>query len=143
MRENELEKGRDAVERNDGAPAVVALCPDLVFASRVRGTGNAHGVGVRVVRSASGLEETVGEPGVRLALVDLTAAADGVDAVARAKAREPGLRVVAFGRHDDTEALRSARAAGADQVLARSAFVQRLPDLLREAGGVADKRGGW
>jgi hypothetical protein len=39
--------------------------------------------------------------------------------------------VVAFGPHREGDAFRAAREAGADRVLARSAFVERLPELLR------------
>jgi hypothetical protein len=35
----------------------------------------------------------------------------------------------------DAEALEAARAAGADRVLAKSAFTRRLPELLRELSG--------
>jgi DNA-binding NarL/FixJ family response regulator len=38
------------------------------------------------------------------------------------RAQRPEARIVAYGRHTDTEALAAARAAGADRVLARSAF---------------------
>jgi CheY-like chemotaxis protein len=38
--------------------------------------------------------------------------------------------VIAFGSHVNAEALRAAREAGADRVLARSAFVRDLPALL-------------
>jgi len=43
---------------------------------------------------------------------------------------QAGARVVAFGPHVDRVALRSARQAGADQVLARSVFFEKLGELL-------------
>jgi hypothetical protein len=43
-----------------------------------------------------------------------------------------GVPVIAFGAHVQGAALVAARAAGADRVLARSAFVNALPGLLRE-----------
>ena len=39
-----------------------------------------------------------------------------------------GPRVVAFVRHDDQEMIDRARAAGCDEVLARSVFFRRLAD---------------
>jgi hypothetical protein len=39
-------------------------------------------------------------------------------------------RVIGFGSHVDRDLLAAARAAGCDQVLARSAFFSRLPQLL-------------
>jgi len=38
-------------------------------------------------------------------------------------------RIVAFGSHVDTELLDAARAAGVDEVLPRSVFFRRLPNL--------------
>ncbi len=43
---------------------------------------------------------------------------------------QAGARVVAFGSHVDRVALRTARQAGADQVLARSVFFEKLGELL-------------
>jgi len=39
-------------------------------------------------------------------------------------------RIVAFGSHVDTALLDAARAAGVDEVLPRSAFFRRLPEVL-------------
>jgi hypothetical protein len=41
--------------------------------------------------------------------------------------------VVGFFAHVQTELMQRARAAGFDEVLPRSAFVARLPDILRGA----------
>lgn len=63
----------------------------------------------------------------KLVMVDLT-----VPDVERAIERltQAGVRVVAFGPHGDRVALRRAKNAGADEVLARSAFFAKLGDLL-------------
>jgi hypothetical protein len=44
------------------------------------------------------------------------------DAVAAARRLLPAARIVAYGRHDDPEALEAARADGADVALPRSRF---------------------
>ncbi len=46
--------------------------------------------------------------------------------------------IVCFGRHTEVDTLKEARAAGADQVLARSRFVELLPQLLQEHARVPD-----
>ena len=46
------------------------------------------------------------------------------DAVAAVRELVPAARVVAYGRHDDPEALEAARADGADVALPRSRFFQ-------------------
>ena len=43
---------------------------------------------------------------------------------------QAGVRVIAYGPHVDRQALQSARLAGAEQVLARSVFFDKLGDLL-------------
>jgi hypothetical protein len=62
-----------------------------------------------------------------LVLADL---ALGDAAVAIEELSGAGIRVVAYGPHIDRTVLRRARQAGADQVLARSAFFAKLGDLL-------------
>jgi hypothetical protein len=57
--------------------------------------------------------------GAELVVVDLGRHAG---TVADLRSRLPGARIVAFGRHDDPEALAAAEAAGADLVLPRSRF---------------------
>ncbi len=44
--------------------------------------------------------------------------------------RRTGRAVVGFVSHVDTETITAARAAGIDRILARSAFVAQLPNLL-------------
>ena len=46
------------------------------------------------------------------------------EAVAAARTIVPDARIVAYGRHDDPEALEAARADGADVALPRSRFFQ-------------------
>lgn len=62
-----------------------------------------------------------------LGLVDLAApgALEAIEELVRA-----GVRVIAFGPHVDRESLRKARQNGAEQVLARSVFFERLGGLL-------------
>ncbi|HEX7048937.1 MAG TPA: hypothetical protein VF188_01895 [Longimicrobiales bacterium] len=126
-----------------GAPraGALALVADLIFASRVRAAAAAVGVPVRTVSSAAALlrEARSGKAGV--ILIDLEAR--GVDAprlIAELKA-DPELAetpLIAFGAHVRGEALRAAQAAGADRVLARSAFVRALPTILAGAGAGED-----
>ena len=50
---------------------------------------------------------------------------DGLTAVvATARRNAPTARIVAYGRHDDPEALAAARAEGADEAMPRSRFFQ-------------------
>ena len=105
----------------------------MLFASRVGGAARAAGAEVRILRDRDALLRALDEAadGRTLVLVDLTAAPDAADAIAAVKAGHPDASVIAFARHDATDVIRAAREAGADRVLARSAFVAQLPDILR------------
>lgn len=105
---------------------VVAVVTDLFFQSRISAAARASGRTVRFV-SPTGPPEEAGT--FQLALVDLDAAGDAIDAIRalRSRATSP---VVAFGPHVDTERRKAARQAGADRVLAKSKFVTELPALM-------------
>ena len=115
---------------------VHALLDDLFFRSRIEATAAAAGVRLLVARTLEELREAIEAEGGEGVLVDLGMGTDEAVAAIRALKRmsEPPI-VVAWGSHVDAEALEAARAAGADRVLARSAFTRRLPDLLRELAG--------
>lgn len=121
----------------DGAP-VLALVADLMFASRIAGAGRAAGVPVETVQSEARLWARADALRPRCVMVDLAVrAGDPIGVIERLKGSGAyaGVPVVAFGAHVDRDALSAARDAGADRVLARSAFVRELPSLLRVGGG--------
>ena len=98
--------------------SVVALVGDLLDRSRFP-------EGVRFVRR---LDDVAA--GDDVVVVDL-AAPGALDAVRDLRARGSAVRVVAYGRHTEREALAEARAAGCDRVLARSAFFADVAAQLR------------
>ncbi len=111
---------------------VVAVVTDLIFASKIASTAASLGVRARVARSIEELSSELDSGSVAMVVVDLEA--DGVDAAeAIRRCREaPGPpRTVAFGPHVRTDLLESARLAGADEVMPRSAFAARCAAILR------------
>lgn len=105
---------------------VVALVRDLMFGARVRGAAPE----AVIVQRGDRLAEAVGE-GTRLVIVELEGAG-ALEAIAAARERARGARVVGFAPHVREDMLESARAAGAE-VLSRGAFVKQLPDLVAGA----------
>jgi DNA-binding NarL/FixJ family response regulator len=93
----------------------VALVADLMDRSRLSGI---EGLDVTFVRTVAAMSAEVDAGSVDVVVVDLKRP-DALDAIAAIAGRT---RVVGFGAHVDTEGLRAARDAGADLVLARSAF---------------------
>jgi CheY-like chemotaxis protein len=120
-------------EAPGGAGSVVAAVGDLIFGARIRAAAEQAGVTVRFARS---LEELLLlAAGARLVVLDLDARwLDGARAIAELRRARPSseLRIVAFVSHVRAEAMAAAQEAGADRVLARSAFVRQLLSLLRE-----------
>ena len=103
---------------------VIALVRDLIFASRIAATAAGTGVCVKLVRDPAAL----GTFAARRLIVDLNLA--GAIEAAQAWKREVNGEIVGFVSHVDTETINRARAAGVDRVLARSRFVELLPELL-------------
>jgi DNA-binding NarL/FixJ family response regulator len=126
---------------------VIAVVTDLIFSTKITGTAKALGAEVRVARNLGALkmhldaQEAEGAGGGRgLVIVDLNASGvDPIEAVRVAKAHGSGVRVVAFLSHVQADLAAAAREAGADAVMARSAFVEKLPGLVGGggAGGAA------
>lgn len=104
--------------------AVVALVKDLMFGSKIAATARAAGRVVTMVRAPVQL---TGKPGGML-LVDLSI--EGAIEAAAAWKRQANGQVIGFVSHVDSETIAAARAAGLDQVLARSAFAAQLESLL-------------
>lgn len=110
---------------------VVAAVNDLMFGSRIRAAAQQAGVSVVFVRTPADLKERAAT--ADLVLLDLeTRWLDVPAAITALKGTAPTavVPIVVFGPHVSGEALSAARDAGADRVLARSAFVKLLPELL-------------
>lgn len=112
---------------------ILAAVIDLMFASRIRTAASSAGTEVQFVRTADQVVEQAAARHPSLILIDLNAAPlDPLAVVARLKGHPElrAIRVVGFVSHVQAELIAAARAAGVDSVLARSAFVARLPELL-------------
>jgi len=98
---------------------IVAIAPDLMFASRIEATLTAVGHAVELTRSFS---EATGLDGVDLLIVDLD--------------REPpdaavglGVPTLGFYSHTDVETRERAESAGFDLVVPRSRMAREMPQL--------------
>ena len=109
----------------------IGIVFDLIFAARITGTADKVGVKCKIVKDPGTLPDVLESENPRTVLVDMNC--DGIspeEAVRTVKSRCPNARVVAFFSRVQTELKEQARAAEADDVWPRSAFVQRLPELL-------------
>ena len=98
---------------------VVAYVPDLMDRSRMAGAAD-----VTFVDRPAALGAAAAEKSADVVVVDLTR-----PGVLEAIASLP-MRVIGFANHTERDLMQSARIAGCETVLARSAFFSRLSELL-------------
>ena len=111
---------------------VVALMDDLFFQMKVAETAKHLGMEFKVAANGDVLAGLL-EPPTKLVIIDLNAKSQPVAALARVRATQKELRVVAFLSHVQTDLAAQARAAGATDVLPSSLFTQNLAAILQEA----------
>lgn len=103
---------------------ILAVMSDLIFQVKIMDAAKRLGRQVRFVQDLENLPE-----GVDTVLFDMGFhPTTQLDRIAQTKAL--GIRSVAFISHVQTELRRQTEEAGCDVVVARSAFVQKLPELL-------------
>lgn len=110
---------------------IVAVVDDMFFASKIRAVAEAVGVEISFPRTKEVLLEKA--RGAQLILVDLhNQKFDPVGLAADLKSDEQlqAIPLIGFFSHVQTDLQRNAQAAGFDQVLPRSRFVEDLPELL-------------
>ena len=112
---------------------VIAVVPDLYFATRIAATAKAAGVALELVPPQRAVAR-LATADVSLVLLEL-GSRDALGLIAELKQAQPAIPIVGFGAHVEAAVLRDARTAGADAVLPRSQFVGKLPGLL--ANGLA------
>jgi DNA-binding NarL/FixJ family response regulator len=85
------------------------------------------------VASNADVLATMLDPPTKLVIIDLNAKSDPVATIARLRATQKELTVVAFLSHVQTELAAQAKAAGSSQVMPRSVFTQNLASILEIA----------
>ncbi len=115
------------------AATLVALVDDLFFLAKIRETAKAVGVTVVTCDARRG-PAAIAEAQPQAIFLDLNSrslpAVDWIRAL-KADPATQAIRIVAFVSHVQEELNHAARSAGCDSVMARSAFTQQLPKLLR------------
>ena len=112
---------------------IIAVIDDLFFSVKIKTAAKTLGTEVYFERTPQQVLESIRSKAPRLVIFDLDSAKmRPMDAIAAMKA-DPALRDVptlGFVSHVHDDVIARARAAGIDQVLARSAFVDRLGSIL-------------
>jgi PleD family two-component response regulator len=112
---------------------ILAVVDDLMFASKIRAAATQLGVQVHFARSASAAVDEMRQAPPSLVILDLgnpRIDALGIVGEMKADAALSGITTVGYASHVHTETIDAAKRAGVTEVLARSAFTQRLPEIL-------------
>jgi len=111
---------------------VVAYMDDLFFQMKLAETAKHLGLEVKVASNPDSLLSLL-DPRPAMVIVDLNARAAPLDAVVLLRSVDPSVRVVGFLSHVQAELGEKARAAGFDEVMPRSRFTMKLPQILAAA----------
>ena len=116
-----------------GNGKIVVAVDDMFFAAKILSLAQQLGRQVIRVKSTEELEQELAKEAPALLIIDLNSSRlEPLATIARVKARQLLLSVpiIGFLSHVQTELKRQAEQAGCDLVLPRSAFAQRLSDIL-------------
>jgi CheY-like chemotaxis protein len=106
---------------------------DLMFASRISTAAKAVGASIQFTRSVESVLAAAKATMPSLVILDLNSVRTQPLAIVAALRNDPALAAVptvGFVSHVDTATIEASRQAGVGRVLARSAFVEQLPQLL-------------
>jgi DNA-binding NarL/FixJ family response regulator len=112
---------------------ILAAVDDLLFSSKIRTTAKQAGVNLVFARTPAEILEQSRTQKPNLVIFDLNSAkAEPIETIAAMK-HDPELatvRTLGFVSHVHTGLIEAARAAGIDEVMARSAFAGNLEQIL-------------
>ncbi len=112
---------------------ILAVLDDLMFTSKIKTTAGRIGVAVTFARSADAALSEMRKAAPSLVILDLNNARVNPLGLVGAMKQDPALSsvpTVGYVSHVQTEVIDAARRAGVGEVLARSAFTERLADIL-------------
>ena len=112
---------------------VLALVDDLMFRSKITSAAAQSGVAVTFTGSSAAALASMRVAAPALVIFDLNnPRTDPLGTIAAMKqdATLASIPTVGYVSHVDTATIDAARAAGVDEVMARSAFTAKLPDII-------------
>jgi PleD family two-component response regulator len=115
---------------------ILAVLDDLMFTSKIRATASQLGVPIAFARSADSALAEMRKRAPSLVILDLNNPRTDPLGIVASMREDPALASVptlGYASHVQVDAINAARAAGVGEVLARSAFAQRLPEILTRA----------
>jgi CheY-like chemotaxis protein len=117
-----------------GSEIIVGV-DDMFFAAKINAAADAVGAKITRVKSAAELIALVEQTGARLIIIDLNSASlDPIPTIRFLKSRTEleTIPVIGFVSHVQVDLMNAARQAGCDHVMPRSAFSNKLVELLSD-----------
>ncbi len=115
---------------------IVCVVDDLIFSIKISTAAKRLGVDIYFERSKGNVLQTVRDKQPSLVIFDLNSgrlAPIEVIGTMKADPTLQSIRTLGYVAHVDSDTIDQARNAGIDQVLARSAFSDKLGDILTNA----------
>jgi PleD family two-component response regulator len=115
---------------------ILAVLDDLMFTTKIRTTAGQMGIAVSFARSADAALAEMRRTTPSLVILDLNSARTNPLGLVSSMRQDPVLaavRTLGYVSHVHTDVIDAARRAGVGEVLARSAFSQRLAEILGAA----------
>ena len=118
-------------------PLVLSVGEDLFFSTRIETVARECSIRLRQAADLAQLDQCLEAEVPNLIIVDLNSKTCApIDSIRKIKrsSRLAGVPVIGFFSHVQVDLERAARAAGCDQILARSAFSLKLHRILSSGG---------
>jgi DNA-binding NarL/FixJ family response regulator len=119
--------------RCSGMAQVAALVDDLFFQAKILETAKHLGVTVHTSGTGHALLTEIAKETPKLVIVDLNARGGPLQAIEKVHTGHPGLPLIAFLSHVQTDLAQQARNAGCTHVMPRSQFTHELATILAQA----------
>jgi CheY-like chemotaxis protein len=107
------------------------ICQDLMFMSKVTGTASSLGLHIETAGTIGQGLTKAAAGGYACVIIDLSLQPLAIGDLTKILPGSPPPPVIAFGAHVDTVRLDEARLAGCREVLPRSQFNAKLPEILQ------------
>ena len=120
---------------------ILAVLDDLMFTSKIKTTAAQLGIAVTFSRSADHAIAEMKRAAPALVILDLNGTRVHPLSIVAAMKRDASLstvRIVGFVSHVQTDVIQAARQAGVSDVMARSAFTEQLPVLLKSGAAPSE-----
>ena len=108
---------------------VVVILEDMMFTVRIADAGKRAGVQIDFAKKQDDLAARL--PGAVAAILDLNYVPPETIRALKSAPETREIPLVGYVSHVETEVIRQARESGCDTILARSAFVQKLSEMMQ------------